>query len=115
LINEIYKDPSMRRSFGSKVVRAVTKKVRHETGKEFDVAGRDKGLDWPSVAHSMIGRQRMNNIRQVCSDVIEKGVPGDFIETGVWRGGACIYMRAILKAYGDTDRKIWVADSFAGL
>ena len=42
-------------------------------------------------------------------------MPGDFIETGVWRGGACIFMRAILKAYGVTDRSVWVADSFAGV
>ena len=43
------------------------------------------------------------------------GVPGDLIETGVWRGGATILMRAILKARGVTDRVVWVADSFAGL
>jgi len=41
-------------------------------------------------------------------------VPGDFIETGVWRGGATIFMRAILQAYR-SDRTVWVADSFAGL
>ena len=41
--------------------------------------------------------------------------PGDLIETGVWRGGATIFMRAILKARGVTDRLVWVADSFAGL
>jgi O-methyltransferase len=42
-------------------------------------------------------------------------VPGDFIETGVWRGGACILMRAVLTSYGVTDRNVWVADSFAGV
>jgi O-methyltransferase len=42
-------------------------------------------------------------------------VPGDLIETGVWRGGATIFMRGILKAYGDTTRLVWVADSFEGL
>ena len=29
--------------------------------------------------------------------------------------GATIFMRGILKAYGITDRKVWVADSFEGL
>jgi len=76
---------------------------------------REEGLDWPSQAHSMIGNKRMINVWQVCEDVIVKGVPGDFIETGVWRGGACIFMRAILKTYGLTDRTVWVADSFEGL
>jgi len=37
------------------------------------------------------------------------------IETGVWRGGACILMRAILKAHDIRDRKVYAADSFEGL
>jgi macrocin-O-methyltransferase TylF-like protien len=41
--------------------------------------------------------------------------PGDFVETGVWRGGATMFMRAVLKAYGIKDRCVWVADSFEGL
>jgi Macrocin-O-methyltransferase (TylF) len=44
-----------------------------------------------------------------------EGIPGDLLEAGVWRGGACIYMRGILKACGVADRRVWVADSFAGL
>jgi O-methyltransferase len=37
------------------------------------------------------------------------------METGVWRGGAVIFMRAALEAYGDATRRVWAADSFAGL
>jgi hypothetical protein len=33
----------------------------------------------------------------------------------VWRGGACILLRAVLNAYRVTDRRVWVADSFQGL
>ena len=76
---------------------------------------REEGLDWPLYAHSMIGLKRMNNLHFCLKDVIEKGIPGDFIETGVWRGGATILMRAVLKAYNDTQRRVWVADSFEGL
>jgi hypothetical protein len=47
-------------------------------------------------------------------DALDSGVPGDLIETGVWRGGSTIFMRGILKAHGVTDRKVWVADSFQG-
>jgi hypothetical protein len=64
---------------------------------------------------TMIGKKRMNNLQRLSIDVIERGVPGDFIEAGAWRGGATIFMRAILKAYGVTDRAVWVADSFEGL
>ncbi len=47
--------------------------------------------------------------------MLRRGVPGDLIETGVWRGGATILMRVVLKAFGDTERTVWVADSFKGL
>ncbi|CAM3951223.1 TylF/MycF family methyltransferase [Smaragdicoccus niigatensis] len=76
---------------------------------------REDGRDWPQLAHTMIGRKRMNNLQFCVEDVLSRGIPGDFIETGVWRGGACIFMRGILEAYGITDRKVWVADSFQGL
>ncbi|WP_310962191.1 TylF/MycF/NovP-related O-methyltransferase [Nocardioides terrisoli] len=83
--------------------------------KPYDASLREAGRDWPSRAVSMVGLKRMQNI-QDCIEAIEVGqVPGDLIETGVWRGGACIFMRGNLKAWGDTTRKVWVADSFEGL
>jgi len=81
----------------------------------FDRARRERGLDWPLRAHSMIGAKRMLQLQQAAEFVIARDVPGDFIETGVWRGGACILLRAVLKAWGVTDRTVWLADSFAGL
>jgi hypothetical protein len=76
---------------------------------------RATGRDWPSTAHSMIGVKRMDNLRHCVESVLRDEVPGDFIETGVWRGGGVIFMRGLLKAYGVTDRLVWVADSFQGL
>lgn len=83
--------------------------------EKFDSELREYGWDWPSKAHSMIGSKRMENLRKLTEMALFECVPGDLIETGVWRGGACIYMRAILDAYGVTNRKVWVADSFEGL
>lgn len=76
---------------------------------------RGDGRDWPSQAHSMVGVKRLTNLRDLCLRTIEAGTPGDFVETGVWRGGACILMRGVLAALGDTSRKVIVADSFEGL
>jgi Macrocin-O-methyltransferase (TylF). len=81
----------------------------------FDSYLRENGMDWPSQAHTMVGLKRLNNIQHCAEAVLRDGVPGDFVEAGVWRGGATILMRAILKAYGVTDRRVWVADSFQGL
>ena len=66
-------------------------------------------------AISMLPKTRMDNIQECVTDVLARNVPGDLIETGVWRGGATIFMRGILKANGITDRAVWVADSFEGL
>ncbi|HKQ38041.1 MAG TPA: TylF/MycF family methyltransferase [Verrucomicrobiae bacterium] len=74
-----------------------------------------QGRDWPLLAHTMIGLKRMDNLQFCVEEVIKNNVPGDLIETGVWRGGATIFMRGILKAYGVADRRVWVADSFEGL
>ena len=63
----------------------------------------------------MIGRARLDSLHECVVDVIRNRVSGDLIETGVWRGGATIFMRAVLEAYGDTERSVWVADSFRGL
>jgi Macrocin-O-methyltransferase (TylF) len=83
----------------------------------FDLEKRLNGSDWPppAFAHTMIGMKRLNNLQACIEEVLQKGVHGDFIETGAWRGGATIFMRAVLQAYGVEDRLVWVADSFAGL
>ncbi len=70
-------------------------------------------INGPAV--SMLPMARVDNIYQCIRDVVERDVPGDVIETGVWRGGATIFMRAVLAALGDTSRQVWVADSFEGL
>jgi O-methyltransferase len=83
--------------------------------KPYDPQLRALGRDWPARADSMIGLARMDNIQQCVEAVLRDDVPGDLIETGVWRGGATIFMRGVLKAHGDTSRVVWVADSFEGL
>ena len=80
-----------------------------------DLEKREQGLDWPAHAISMIGMRRMDNLQECIVDALRRDVPGDLMETGVWRGGATLLMRAVLRAYGDTERSVWVADSFQGL
>jgi O-methyltransferase len=73
------------------------------------------GCGWPKTALSMLSKERMHQLRLAVETVLEENIPGDFIETGVWRGGACLMMRAVLAARQVTNRKIFLADSFCGL
>jgi O-methyltransferase len=113
-----------------------------------EAAKRALGLDWPTekpgmiAAETMIGTARLDNIQECVKTIIADKIRGDVCETGVWRGGATIFMRACVKAlnipdiYGGYDgptgpsvrpsedrchqlgalgRWIWVCDSFEGL
>jgi O-methyltransferase len=99
LTNMIYGDPS----------------TNPENAGPFQADLRSGGLDWPAVAHTMVGIQRLQNLRELTQRAIDGNIAGDFIETGVWRGGCCILMRAILAVNAIQNRKVYVADSFAGL
>ncbi len=66
-------------------------------------------------AVSMVPLARLDNLQACVSDVVRDGVPGDLVETGVWRGGSVIFMRALLRVMGVADRVVWAADSFEGL
>jgi len=81
----------------------------------YDRKIRSEGRDWPLIAHSMIGLERLSNIKELCAKAIQENILGDFVETGVWRGGACILMRGILEAFGVEDRVVFCCDSFEGL
>lgn len=101
LTNVIYEDPPLPSSWSP--------------GRRFDRVDRQSGLDWPSVAHTMVGLRRLDNVQDCVERILADGIPGDFAETGVWRGGTCIFLRALLRAHGVHDRAVWCADSFEGM
>lgn len=88
------------------------------TGVNID-DGSPASLGWTrnytEVSHTMIGRSRLDNLQNCVETILREDIPGDFIETGIWRGGACIFMRGLLLAYNDNVRNIWAADSFEGV
>eukprot|EP01065_Artemidia_motanka_P000712 TRINITY_DN10329_c0_g1_i1.p1 TRINITY_DN10329_c0_g1~~TRINITY_DN10329_c0_g1_i1.p1 ORF type:complete len:449 (+),score=122.10 TRINITY_DN10329_c0_g1_i1:72-1418(+) len=73
------------------------------------------GLDWPIYAVSMAGQKRMEKLHEILHGAYRKrGLTGDFLEAGTWRGGSSIYAKGFMEAYG-IDKTIWVCDSFRGL
>jgi O-methyltransferase len=47
--------------------------------------------------------------------VVDHGVPGDFVECGVWRGGSMQAVALSLLARGVTDRDLHLFDTFEGM
>lgn len=86
-----------------------------EALKEKPTKSRLIGHDSPKNAYTMIGLMRMENLQYCVESVLKNNTEGDLIECGVWRGGACIFMKLILDKYDNHSKKIICADSFEGL
>ena len=102
--NTIYNDDTdmMRGEFVERDGKVVSSK-----GSAADLEKKYMGGIWPSKAHTMIGIPRLENIQFCVEEVLKDGIEGDLLEAGVWRGGASIFMRGILKE-NDSDKSVWV-------
>jgi len=67
------------------------------------------------AALTMCGDKSLDQLVSALQTVEKEKIPGDLIETGVWRGGLPIIMRAFLHSVENRERKVWLADSFKGL
>jgi O-methyltransferase len=100
---------SLLNSFGLELVRVKPAGV--ENYSEGGYAATNRVED----AETMIGTKQLDNLQFCIREVLRHNVPGDLIEAGAWRGGVTIFMRGALQAYGDRQRRVFVADSFEGL
>lgn len=67
-----------------------------------------------TTALTMIGAKLLDEFADTIHQAVLEEIPGHIVETGVWRGGACIYAAGVLEALG-SDKKVYVCDSFEGL
>ena len=111
-----YKRPFIKR-YIIKIASRILKAFQLHLGEKRIITERDKeeGYDFPISAVTMIGHKRLNNIQYCVQTALDDKIPGDLIEAGVWRGGACLFMKAILTSNNINNRKVFLADSFAGL
>lgn len=63
----------------------------------------------------MTSAERLWSLINAVTYVVQQGLPGDFVECGVWRGGSVMTMARQLQALGVADRRIWLYDTFAGM
>jgi len=118
--NWIYGDSEKRAGVGGNILTRMFVKLLNSRGYQIvkptpmDPDMRIYGKDHSPIAHTMIGLKRLDNLQFCIENVLSNNIPGDLIECGAWRGGATIFMRAVLKAYNIKDRVVYVADSFEG-
>jgi O-methyltransferase len=59
--------------------------------------------------------ERMYALYKAVEYVIQTGIPGDFAECGVWRGGSVMMMALAAQRFGDVSRTLWLYDTFSGM
>jgi len=65
--------------------------------------------------YSMTTVERLYALWSSVRYLLDAGIDGDFVETGVWRGGSMMLVaREILRA-GAAPRQLWLYDTFTGL
>lgn len=81
----------------------------------FRLSDRQNGKDWPMFGYTMTGHKRLDCLQALLENIVADNIPGDVVETGVWRGGSMILASALLDQLGDRERRIWCCDSFEGM
>lgn len=64
---------------------------------------------------TMVPTESLVDLARQVRAVVTSDIPGDFVECGVWRGGASFLMADLLRQAGVRGRKVWLCDSFEGL
>lgn len=59
--------------------------------------------------------ERIVTLADAVEYVIQRGIPGDFVECGVWLGGSAMVVAKTLLRLGVQDRRIWVYDTFGAM
>ena len=75
----------------------------------------DKAIIRALKPYTMTSGERLWSLMNAVRYVILEGLPGDFVECGVWRGGSVMAMAMELRRLGVSDRRLWLYDTFAGM
>lgn len=63
----------------------------------------------------MTSAQRIWAVINSTRYIATQGVPGDIVECGVWRGGSMMAAALTLLHEGESDRGLWLYDTFEGM
>ena len=64
---------------------------------------------------TMTSPERIAALTQAVRYVVANGLPGSFVECGVWRGGSMVAVALTLAELGDTTRDLYLFDTFEGM
>ena len=97
----------------SRALDVALRPVRKDMRAESEYAERERHCR----PYTMTSPERLYALHHACRYVVEAGIPGDFVECGVWKGGSSMMMALELVARGEaeTARRLHMFDTFTGM
>ena len=91
--------------------------IRRDEAKAFPVeaTARDREILQLVREYTMTTPERIWALLSSVKYIVANRVPGAFVECGVWRGGSAMVIAYALQDCGDTDRRLWLYDTFEGM
>jgi len=65
--------------------------------------------------YTLTSLERMYSLYGAVEYIVRAGIPGDMVECGVWKGGSSMLMAAALLQLNDSQRNIYLYDTYAGM
>lgn len=65
--------------------------------------------------YTMTSIEAMYSLYKAVEYIVNSKIPGDFVECGVWKGGSSMIIAHTLLKMKETNRKIYLYDTFAGM
>ncbi|MDJ0661545.1 MAG: TylF/MycF/NovP-related O-methyltransferase [Crocosphaera sp.] len=67
------------------------------------------------LPYTMTSKEALFAFYTAVNYVLDRNIPGDIVECGVWRGGSSLLAALIMKARNVSDRKLYLYDTFKGM
>ena len=79
------------------------------------VSDEDRPIIERALPFTMTGLPRLQSLVDAVRYCEARGIPGAFVECGVWRGGSVLAMILTLQELGRDDRDVYLYDTFEGM
>ena len=66
-------------------------------------------------ADTLTSLERMYGLYKAIEHIGAHGIDGDIVECGTWRGGSCMLAALALISFNDTERSLYLYDTFEGM
>ena len=80
-----------------------------------DLSPADRAIALRVAPYTLTGLDRRASLLQAVEHIVRRGIAGDIVECGVWRGGSMMAVALALIARGDTSRDLYLYDTFEGM